>query len=190
MDFVKIVDRNRKDEREIFPDFQTGDVEDLLGRGKSFYAVWDEKAGMWSTRENDVQRLVDEALWDYVDKLKSESNYDGRLNVKTLKSNSSGMWNQFTQYMRRFPDSKIDLDTKLTFLDTVVKKKDYVSKRLPYKLEDGKHDSWDTLLDILYAPSEREDRVVYWRYSFWRQQEDTEVLCVVWCSRQGQGNDT
>lgn len=156
MDFVKIVERSKRDEIEIFPDFQTGDVEDLLGRGKSFHAVWDEKAGLWSTRENDVQRLVDEALWEYAEAFKNERHYTGRLNVKTLKSNSSGMWNQFTQYMKRFPDSKIDLDTKLTFLDTKVGKKDYVSKRLPYKLEEGPHEAWDKLLDILYAPSERE----------------------------------
>ena len=51
MDFVKIVEKSKRDEVEIFPDFQTGDVEDLLGRGKSFYAVWDEAAGLWSTRE-------------------------------------------------------------------------------------------------------------------------------------------
>ena len=156
MDFVKIVERSKRDETEIFPDFQTGDVEDLLGRGKSFYAVWDEEAGMWSTKENDVQRLVDKELWDHVAKFKEGRNYEGRLSVKTLKSDSSGMWNRFTQYMQRFPDSKIDLDTKLTFLDTKVKKKDYVSKRLPYKLEEGSHEAWDKLLDILYSEGERE----------------------------------
>ena len=155
MDFVKIVEKNKRDEVEIFPDFQTGDVEDLLGRGKSFYAVWDEAAGLWSTRENDVQRLVDEEVWNYVEKVK-QRNFVGRMNVKTLKSNSSGMWNQFTQYMKRFPDSGIDLDSRLTFMDSKVKKKDYVSKRLPYSLSDGPHEAWDKLVDTLYSPSERE----------------------------------
>ena len=31
-------------------------------RGKSFYAIWDENKGMWSTDEYDVQRLVDSDL--------------------------------------------------------------------------------------------------------------------------------
>lgn len=155
MDFVKIIEKNKRDEIEIFPDFQTGDVEDLLGRGKSFYAIWDEAAGLWSTRENDVQRLVDEEIWEYAEKIK-ERTFTGRLNVKTLKSNSSGMWNQFTQYMKRFPDSGVELDSKLTFADSKVKKKDYVSKRLPYSLADGPHEAWDKLVDTLYSPTERE----------------------------------
>ncbi len=155
MDFVKIIERSKRDEIEIFPDFQTGDVEDLLGRGKSFYAVWNEQEGIWSQKENDVQKLVDAEIWDYVEEVKKRQ-FTGRLNVKTLKSNSSGMWNSFTQYMKRFPDSGINLDNKLTFSDTKVKKSDYVSKRLPYSLSDGPHEAWDQLVDTLYSPSERE----------------------------------
>ena len=156
MDFVKIVERSKRDELEIFPDFQTGEVKDLLGRGKSFYAIWDEELGLWSTKENDVQRLVDKELWDYVEKAKEGRNWNGRLNVKTLKSNSSGMWNQFTQYMKRFPDSGIQLDSKLTFLSTPVKKKDYASKRLSYDIAEGDYSAWDELVGRLYSPSERE----------------------------------
>lgn len=157
MDFVKIIERSKKrDEVEIFPDFQTGEVKDLLGRGKSFYAIWDEERGLWSTNENDVQRLVDKELWDYINEMREKRNFSGSLSIKTLKSNSSGMWNQFTQYMRRFPDSGIQLDSKLTFLSTTVKKKDYASKRLSYDLGPGDCTAWNTLVDKLYSPSERE----------------------------------
>lgn len=156
MDFFKIIERSKRNETEIFPDFQTGEVSDLLCRGKSFYAVWNEDKGMWSTNENDVQKIVDKALWDYVSDFKKNRNYDGILNVKTLKSDSSGMWNRFTNYTRRFPDSEVQLDSKLTFLNTKVKKTDYVSKRLNYAIEDGDHSAWDELVDKLYAPSEKE----------------------------------
>ena len=158
MDFFKIVERSKRGEVEIFPDFQTGEVTDLLGRGRSFYAIWDEEKGMWSTNENDVQRIVDKALWDYVEEKKSHGGYDGyfNVNVKTLRSDSSGMWNRFTQYMKRFPDSKVQLDAKLTFRNTVVKKKDYASKRLSYNLEEGTIEAWDKLVGTLYSPSERE----------------------------------
>jgi hypothetical protein len=156
MDFVKIIERSKRSETEIFPDFQTGDVKDLLGKGKSFYAIWDEKQGLWSTKENDVQRLVDEEIWDYVENMKKQRDYDGYLNVKTLRSDASGMWNRFTQYMRRFPDSGVTLDSKLTFADSKVKKEDYVSKRLPYNLQPGDTSAWDKLVGTLYADSERE----------------------------------
>ena len=156
MDFFKIIERSKRDETEIFPDFQTGDVSDLLCRGKNFYAVWNEEKGMWSTKENDVQKIVDKALWEYVDKFKKSRNYEGRLSVKSLKSDSSGMWNRFVNYTRRFPDSEVQLDSKLTFLNTEVKKTDYVSKRLKYAIKEGDHSAWDKLVDKLYAPSEKE----------------------------------
>ena len=156
MDFVKIIERSKRTELEIFPDFQTGNVTDILGRGRSFYAIWDEEKGLWSTNENDVQRLVDKELWDYVESLKKDRGFEGYINVKTLKSDSSGMWNRFTQYMKRFPDSGVQLDDKLTFANTEVKKKDHVSRRLPYALEEGNYDAWDKLVGTLYAPGERE----------------------------------
>lgn len=156
MDFVKIIERSKRTELEIFPDFQTGNVTDILGRGRSFYAIWDEEKGLWSTNENDVQRLVDKELWDYVETIKKDRGFEGYLNVKTLKSDSSGMWNRFTQYMKRFPDSGVQLDDKLTFANTEVKKKDHVSRRLPYALEEGNYDAWDKLVGTLYAPGERE----------------------------------
>lgn len=156
MDFYKIVVKSKKSELEIFPDFQTGEVTDLLGRGRSFYAIWDEEKGLWSTNENDVQRLVDEDIWKKVEEIKEKQQFNGFLNVKTLKSDSSGMWNRFTQYMRRFPDSKARLDEKLAFANTVVKKKDYISRRLPYSLEEGDYSAWDKLVGRLYLPPERE----------------------------------
>ena len=156
MDFYKIVERSKRSELEIFPDFQTGDVSDILGRGKAFYAIWDEEKKLWSRNENDVQRIVDEDIWRYVEEVKAKRGYDGYLNVKTLKSDSSGMWNRFTQYMRRFPDSNVQLDDTLTFLNTQTKKKDYASKRLSYSLEPGDYSAWDTLVGRLYDPSERE----------------------------------
>ncbi len=156
MDFVKIIERSKRTELEIFPDFQTGNVTDILGRGRSFYAIWDEEKGLWSTNENDVQRLVDKELWDYVEALKKDRGFEGYINVKTLKSDSSGMWNRFTQYMKRFPDSGVQLDDKLTFANTEVEKKDHVSRRLPYALEEGNYDAWDKLVGTLYAPGERE----------------------------------
>ena len=182
MDFFKIIERSKRNETEIFPDFQTGEVSDLLCRGKSFYAVWNEEKGMWSTNENDVQKIVDKALWDYVSDFKKSRNYDGILNVKTLKSDSSGMWNRFTNYTRRFPDSEVQLDNKLTFLNTEVKKTDYVSKRLNYAIEEGDHSAWDELVGKLYAPSEKEK--IEWAIGAMRRRSAAVAISSQWkCSR-------
>lgn len=156
MDFCKILERSRKGEIEIYPDFQVTDVKDLLVRGASFYGVWDEAKGLWSTKELDVQRLVDQELWDYAEKFRSERHYDGYIAVKTLASDSTGSWTKFKNYVKRFPDCNVRLDEKLTFANTPVKKEDYVSRRLGYSLEAGDYSAWDELVGRLYEPGERE----------------------------------
>lgn len=156
MDFFKIIERSRKGEIEILPDFQVTKVKDLLVRGRDFYAVWVEDRGIWSTDIIDVSNLVDKELWAYAEELKEKRGYTGYLNVKAMESDSSGSWARFTQYLRRYPDTTHQLDEKLTFANTEVKKSDYVSKRLPYSLEEGDYSAWDKLVDRLYSPPERE----------------------------------
>jgi hypothetical protein len=69
MDFYDIqVKELRSGQLEVYPDFLVKKSKDLMVRGRSFYAVWDEEAGLWSTNEYDVQRLVDEDLRRYVEK--------------------------------------------------------------------------------------------------------------------------
>ena len=57
MDFYRIKERSvKKGLVEIYPDFRICRSKDLMVRGKAFYAIWDEEAGLWSTDEYDVQR--------------------------------------------------------------------------------------------------------------------------------------
>ena len=157
MDFYKIVERSsRKGEIEIYPDFRVTHVTDLLVRGKDFYGVWVEEKGMWSQDILDLSNAVDRDLWEYAEQLRKDRDYHGYLNVKTMESDSSGSFARFTQYLRRYPDSGVRLDEKLTFANTKVKKSDYVSRRLPYALEAGDYSAWDKLVGQLYAPEERE----------------------------------
>lgn len=157
MDFYKIVERYiRKDKIEIYPDFLNKKVEDLLVRGKDFYAVWNEEIGLWSMDPLDVQRAVDKDLWEYAEKKKNQGVYEGFLTVKTMESDSSGSWKRFVQYLKGYPDTKVRLDENLTFANTEVKKKDYVSRRLGYALEPGDFSAWDRLVGTLYSEKERE----------------------------------
>lgn len=155
MDFYNFVEKATKNGRiEVTPDFRIGRTTDLMVRGKAFYAIWDAKAGMWSTDEYDVQRLIDEDLDRYIGELRErspEKEYVG----KYAAHNSSGVWKAFQNYVKTLSDSYHPLDEKLTFANTVVTKTDYVSRRLPYPLNHGTTNAWDELLDVLYDPSER-----------------------------------
>ena len=64
MDFYHIMTKEdeKKGTIEVYPDFRVGRFRDLMVRGRGFYAIWDEKRGLWSTDEYDVQRLVDQTL--------------------------------------------------------------------------------------------------------------------------------
>ena len=63
MDFYQIKERSTKNGViEIYPDFRVCRSKDLMVRGKSFYAIWDEENNIWSTDEYDVQRLIDSEL--------------------------------------------------------------------------------------------------------------------------------
>ena len=45
---------------EIKPDFDVNnDTEDMMIRGRDFYAIWVESKGLWSTNEQDAIRIID-----------------------------------------------------------------------------------------------------------------------------------
>lgn len=151
MDFYTISQKELKNGvLQLYPDFVVGRSKDLMVRGQSFYAVWDEERGLWSTDEYDVQRLVDEDLRRFADAHPKE-NYQ----VMNLKSFNTKIWTTFRNYMRNISDNHHILDNKLVFANTEVKKSDYVSRRLPYSLKDGPIDAWDELIGTLYSEEER-----------------------------------
>jgi len=153
MDFFKIREKEatRKGVLEVWPDYSMVRSKDLMVRGKSFYAIWDEAAGMWSRDEYDVPRLIDQELAAY------EVQTPGIFDVvkKYLSNFSSSAIVTFHNYMLHLSDSSHELDEHFTWLNTEVKKEDYVSKRLPYALEEGDISAYDELIGVLYKPEER-----------------------------------
>ncbi len=151
MDFFKINTRSTKTGKvEVFPSFRIVRSTDLMVRGKSFYAIWDQEKGLWSTDEFDVQRLVDKELYEYAENKFHEAR------VLNMQDFASGTWIKFRDYMRNLSDNAHTLDEHIVFSNDKITKSDYVSKRLPYSLEEGPHESWDLLMSTLYEPSERE----------------------------------
>jgi hypothetical protein len=151
MDFYQIQIREKPRQtgrNEIYPVFRVREkTEDLMIRGGSFYAIWDEERNLWSQNEYDVQRLVDAELYAEAQR-RSAVPHD----VKDLETSS---WKRFREFIRNSPDNFQQLDSKLVFSNSQVKKTDYSSKRLPYPLQEGDISAWDELVGTLYGPEQR-----------------------------------
>ena len=144
---------------EVYPKFIIKKSNDLMIRGKDFYAIWLEEKGLWSTEEQDVIHLVDAALEEYAKELKAKT--DDRVKVMYMWDAGSGSidkWHKYCQKQMR--DNFKQLDEKIIFANTKVKKRDYASRKLEYPLEEGSTDAWDGLISVLY--SEEEKRKIEW----------------------------
>ena len=154
MDFFKVETiPTKKGHAVIKPKFLVRRSNDLMVRAKSFYAIWDPSEGLWSTDEFKVQELVDNELYDALESTRRAS--EDILSVAAMGDFSSKSWRDFQSYVYNMPDNYHTLDNKLTFLNTEVRKEDYVSKRLPYSLVEGSIEAYDELMNTLYEPSER-----------------------------------
>lgn len=155
MDFLWIAERvDKRGVTEIYPEFIVRKSSDLMIRGGDFYAVWDQEKGMWSTDEDDLNRLVDAELDAYAEKHKAR--FENGVRVLHMIRGSNGMidvWHKYCQ--RQMRDNYHSLDENLIFSNTVTTKEDYSSRRLSYPLEEGEPEAYDRLMSVLYSPEER-----------------------------------
>ena len=153
MDFISIKQQILKNGcLEIYPDFIVNRSKDLMIRGNKFYAIWDQERNMWSTDEYDVQRLVDKELFDYKNNLVSNDN----VRVRYLRDYSSRAWSEFKSYCNNLADAYKEMDMVVTFNNTMVRKEDYITKRLPYNLESYPIPNYEELISTLYNQEERD----------------------------------
>lgn len=154
MDFYQIKERStKKGVTELYPDFKVCRSKDLMVRGRGFYALWDEDNKIWTTDEYDVQKLMDAKLQQRRDEIKEKT--DDNVQVRLMSDFSTGSWTEFRKYMLNLSDNSHQLDQDLTFSNTEVQKKDYVSKKLPYPLTPGSCDAYHEIIGTLYDPEER-----------------------------------
>ena len=156
VDFLIISISPNKTGVDIFPKFRLYPAsKDLMIRGGDFYAVWVEELGLWSTDENDALSIIDREVEKKADEYKKQ-HPDAKVNVLYTWDSSSGMidrWHKYVQKQKR--DSYKMLDETLIFSNTIAKKEDYASKRLPYPLEKGSIAAYDKLVSTLYSEKER-----------------------------------
>ena len=140
---------------EIYPKFIIKKSSDLMIRGGDFYAIWMDDLGVWSTDEQDALQLIDNELDRYYDENKSK--FESAVKVLHMWEASSGMidsWHKYCQ--RQMRDNYHMLDEKLIFSNDITGKKDYASKRLTYPLEPCETPNYDSLMNTIYEPEERE----------------------------------
>lgn len=156
MDFYRVGERLlKRDKLQIYPDFRVNQSKDIMIRGGKFYSIWNANTGLWSQNEYDVATLVDEELTEYKDRL-TERGENSLIITQYLGSYSSKGWREYKSWITSCPDSFHLLDETVTFANTEVRKEDYVSRRLPYRIEVGDISAYDELVSVLYDPPERE----------------------------------
>ena len=160
LDFM-IVSKNemtkyKRDMVEVSPVFLIGNrSNDLMIRGGDFYAVWNEKEGLWSTSETDAIQMIDEEVRKETEKAK-EQYPDRDVYAKYIWNSASGMIDRWHKYcQKQLRDNYHPLDSKIIFSNSEVKKEDYASKRLHYPLEECKTSAYDEIMSTLYSEEER-----------------------------------
>ena len=151
LDFVSIKYRKRNGVVTVYPEFKAKRSKDLMIRGTSFYAIWDEDAGYWSKDEYDVQRLVDKMIYEFM-----EANpFDCPVELKTMVDFSTNSWSEWKKYSKSLADNYHELDVNVTFANTDMKKTDYISHSLPYALADQETPAYEEIISTLYDEEER-----------------------------------
>ena len=157
LDFVSVkVSSAKRGQTDIYPEFVVKKSKDLMIRGRAFYAIWDEEQGLWSRSEYDARRLIDQEIYNFAEQYTTED----RVSLKLLANFSSKKWTEFQNYCKGCPDNFHDLDDKITFENSKIKKTDYVSRKVPYALTKGSCSAYDELIQVLYDEVER--RKIEW----------------------------
>lgn len=156
LDFVSIKYKKRNGQIIVYPEFKAKRSKDLMIRGREFYAIWNEEAGYWSKDEYEVQRLVDQMIYQFVD----EHSFDCPIEMKLLVDFSSNAWTEWQKYSKSLADNYHELDENITFSNSEIKKTDYISHSLPYGISTQETPAYEELVSTLYDEEER--RKIEW----------------------------
>ena len=148
---------NRSGKVEVFPILRADNSsKDLMVKGHDFYAIWDEEVGLWTTDQGRAIRLMDKEIEAYKNNIVEYKMDPSRVSVKYFWNTNTGSidkWRKFTQ--RQMWDQYHQLDEKIVFANSEVKKEDYASKKLKYAIGEGSIDNYDKLISTLYTEEER-----------------------------------
>lgn len=156
-DFVTIEKKidKKKGTAVVYPSFLVKKSKDLMTKGKSFYAIWDEEAGLWSKDENRACELIDKLIDEEAEAL-HERMPDIDISKQKLARYNSKRLVEFQGYCKAIPDNYKQLDSNVTFLNDKVGKDDYRSIKLDYRFEECPIPNYEELISTLYSEEERQ----------------------------------
>lgn len=161
MDFIKVYTRESKNNSknrdagatEVFIDFKVFNSKDLMTRGRSFYAIYNPNATLWSRNEMSVVELVDAEIRLVVAKVEAEGK---PVTYGLMEDYQSGNWQKYASYIKNMPDNWKPLDDNIHFLNDKLTRASRATRRLPYAKEKGSTEHYERLMSVLYAPGERD----------------------------------
>ena len=161
-DFMKIKKSwDGKMQRYVYaPSFVvTSRIKDLMIRSKDFYAIFNEKTGLWIQSDAEAIELIDEQVMEYAYKDAGETVSDPEHGpyIKLIRDTDNRLidvWHRFCQKDMR--DNWVPLNQKTLFSNQEPKRSDYVSKVLPYPFVETPTPCYDRICDKLYLPTDEE----------------------------------
>ena len=111
LDFITIntkVDAKKKT-ISVYPAFNVDDSDDLMIKGKSFYAIWDEELGLWNTSERRACKLIDKETRKVYEEVK-EKKPDYTVTMSSLRNYDSRRYTTWQTYCKSLSDSYKQLD--------------------------------------------------------------------------------
>ena len=109
-----------------------------MSRGGDFYAVWDESRGLWSTEQDDVIDIIDTAMDTYRKNHVADNPILTNAKIMYLWNADTGSIDKWHKYVQKqMVDNYHALNETLIFQNSVPRREDYASFRLPYALEPG-----------------------------------------------------
>lgn len=151
VDFVEIAvgEKNR-----IYPEFRVNRRSDLMTKGGQFYAFFNPETKFWSTDDDALCELVDNAIDNKANDMISRGEVVGK--KAYLGKFTNNCWSTFKKYAKSLPDRYAQLDNEIIFANTPIDKRSYCTRKLPYDICEGETPAWDELMSTLYDPEERQ----------------------------------
>lgn len=154
LDFFKPLAVKEKSGRwAIKPDFVARRPKDLMIRGGDFFAIYDPRTGFWSTDPYVAIDLMDQIVEQTAREYDSQQESATRMFLRNTSNHMIDTWKHFVK--KQMTESWHQLDAKLVFANQEVTREDYVTKKMPYALEEGSTECWDKLIGTLYSKEER-----------------------------------
>lgn len=155
MDFVTAKVKMTSNKQSIvYASYSLGYIKDVMIKGQSFYAVWDENNKIWNTKQQELVRMIDDILEQK--RIELEKSGISNVEVRYLRNSDSRAIDDLKHWIQKQAVDNFQwLDGKVIFSDQEVSRDDYASFKLDYSMKEGSTEAWDKLTDRLYNAEEK-----------------------------------